>query len=151
MLVNTTTSVYANHAVSLTGGGSLAVWYGVGGLGVMGPTLGRWTPYASGAIGVARLNPSVQFTYNSGTIPGRTTAPSAGSDVTAALESAGYFKAPASSNARMVRVNGGIQLAIGSRMIADGQYRYSQLAADTVLASKAVSTNAIAFGLGVRF
>jgi opacity protein-like surface antigen len=151
MLVNTTTSLYDSHAISLTGGGSLGVWYGLGGVGVTGPTVSAWTPYIVGAIGVARLIPSLQFTYNSGTIPGKTTAPATGSDVTAALGTAGFFKAPPSSNSRMATLSAGVQRAFSSHLVADGQYRYSQIAANTDLASKAVSTNAIAVGLGVRF
>jgi opacity protein-like surface antigen len=151
MLVGTTTSLYNTHAISLTGGGSLGVWYGLGGLGAVGPTLGRWTPYARGGIGIARLEPALHFTYHSGTIPGRTTAPATGADVTNALTSAGYFKAPSSSTERMVMVSGGVQLVLSPRVVADGQYRYWQIAADSVLTSKAINTSAITFGLGVRF
>jgi opacity protein-like surface antigen len=151
MLFNTTTSIYANHTIGLTGTGTLPVWYGLGGLGIAGPTWGQWTPYALGGVGVARLDPTLHFTYNSGTIPGQTTAPAAGSDVTAALTSAGYFKAPLSSTARTFTAGGGIQLAFARHWIADGAYRYLQIGADSALASKAFSTNTLAVGLGARF
>jgi opacity protein-like surface antigen len=150
ILLNTTTTVNTNHNINLTGGGQLAVWYGLGGVAVAGPTLGLWTPYALGGVGVARLNPSVKFTYNSGTIPGQT-SPAVGSDVTTALTAAGYFNPPSSGTARIVTVGGGVQLALGPRWIADGQYRYSQIAAADFLASKAFGSNAITLGLGVRF
>jgi opacity protein-like surface antigen len=151
LLVDTTTTVYANHLIGLTGTGSLAAWYGLGGAGVAGPTWGRWTPYLMGGIGMASLDPSLHFTYNSGTLPGQTTAPSAGTEVTDTLTSAGYLTPPPSSTARMVMVSGGVQLALSPRWIADGQYRYSQIAADSVLASKTIGINAITVGLGVRF
>ncbi|PYR70047.1 MAG: hypothetical protein DMF88_04045 [Acidobacteria bacterium] len=150
ILLNTVTTVNTNHGVNLTGGGSLAVWSGVGGVGVTGPTLGLWTPYALGGVGVARLDPSLKFTYNSGTIPGQAT-PTVGSDVTAALTKAGYFTPPSSGMARIITVGGGLQLALGPRWIADGQYRYSQIAAADFLTSKALGSNAITLGLGVRF
>ena len=53
----------------------------------------RLSPYVLGGVGFARLSPTAQFLYSSGTLPDGSTA-SAGDDVTSQIVSAGDFTAP---------------------------------------------------------
>jgi opacity protein-like surface antigen len=149
-LVNTTTSLFAGHNYVVTGTGSTRVWYGLGGLRIAGPAWGKVTLYALGGAGVARLNPVTHFTYTSGTLTGVTT-PAAGTDVTASLTSAGYFKAPLTSSALMLTAGGGLQLAVGSQGVLDARYRYQRIAADSTLSPGALGANTLSIGFGVRF
>jgi hypothetical protein len=97
----TTAALAANQGLGVIGGGSLAAWYGVGGLRVEVPTHTRIWPYVLGGIGVARLNPAAQFTFSSGIMPDGS-MPVVGADVTTAIISAGAFTVPPSSTAFMV-------------------------------------------------
>ena len=102
LLVATTNTIYNVHGISTTGTGTMPVWYGEGGLSLNGPTLGLWTPYVMGEYGIARLNPTIELQYKSGTIPGQTTAPpTVGSDQTSLFEKLGYFRAPGTSTTQM--------------------------------------------------
>ena len=152
LLLSTTNTIYNVHAISTTGTGKLPVWHGEGGLSLNGPTWGLWTPYVIGEYGIARMNPTVTLTYNSGTIPGQTTAPPAAkSDQTALFEKLGYLAAPKASVSQMYAVAGGLRLAIAKRAIATGEWRYSRFGKNTSLSTGAFSTNELAFGLGLRF
>ena len=151
LLLNMTTSLYADHAISTTGTGTLRALYGLGGLSIAGPTLGQFTPYVLGGVGVARLSPTVHFTYHSGTIPGQAAAPAADADVTATLTSANLFTAPPTSSPLMFMAGGGLRLALALHSLLDAEYRYSRIAADAALTAPAESTNAITFGFGYRF
>ena len=152
LLVATTNTIYNVHAISTTGTGKMPVWYGEGGLSLNGPTLGLWTPYVMGEYGIARVNPTVVLKYNSGTIPGQTTAPpAAGSDQTSLFEKLGYFKAPGTSTTQMYSAGGGLRLAIAKKAIATGEYRYSRFNAPSALGTGAFSTNELLFTFGVRF
>ena len=64
-----TAALSANQGLSVTGGGSLPAWYTTGGVRVEVPAGHRILPYVLGSVGVARLNPSAQFTFSSGTLP----------------------------------------------------------------------------------
>jgi len=152
LLVSTTNTIYNVHAISTTGTGKLPVWFGEGGLSLNGPTWGLWTPYVMGEYGIAHLSPTVKLTYNSGTIPGQTTAPpSAGSDQTSLFEKLGYLRAPGTSVTQMFSAAGGLRLAIAKRAIATGEWRYSRFNAVSSLETGAFSSNELAFGLGLRF
>src|SRR4051794_24841008 len=75
-----TAALSASQGLSVTGGGSLPAWYTTGGVRVEVPAGHRILPYVLGSVGVARLNPSAQFTFSGGTLPDRST-PEVGSDV----------------------------------------------------------------------
>jgi opacity protein-like surface antigen len=152
LLVNVTNSIYNTHTIGTTGTGKLPVWHGEGGLSINGPTWGLWTPYVLGEYGIARMSPTVKITYNSGIVPGQTTAPPAtGSDQTSLFEKLGYLRVPGASVTQMFAAAGGVRLAIAKRGIATGEWRYSRFAADSTLSTGAFSTNELAFGLGLRF
>jgi len=146
----TTSALATNQGLSVVGGGTLPATYVTGGLRVEVPTKSRVLPYVLGTLGVARLNPTAQFTFSSGTLPDGTT-PAAGTDVTAAITSAGAFTAPPASSAFMFVLGGGVQVPVAPHWVVDAGYRYSRLAADTTLSSTALNTNGMAFGVGYRF
>jgi opacity protein-like surface antigen len=150
ILVNTTNTIYADHLVSLTGGGSLRTLYGLGGAGIMGPALGQFIPYVIGGIGIARFNPTTHFTYNSGTIPGLA-SPAAGTDVTAALTAARFYNAPGTSTASVLMGAGGLQLALKTHLVLDGRYSYMRVGSDSALSATSYATNMLTFGVGARF
>jgi opacity protein-like surface antigen len=91
------------------------------------PMQGRVSPYVLGGLGVARLSPTAQFTYSSGTLPDGST-PAAGADVTDRLVTAGYFTAPAASNAFMFTLGGGVDVPVARHWAVDVGYRFSRFA-----------------------
>ena len=103
-------------------------------------------PYVSGGIGYARLTPSAEFTYQTGatTFAGGTATP--GEDATTDVESNGYFTVPASSNALMMSVGGGVKIPIGARVIGDVGYSVAHIASDTP-----VTPHGLLFGIAYRF
>ena len=107
-------------------------------------------PYALGGVGVARLNPTAQFTFSSGIMPDGST-PLVGTDVTTAIISAGSFTAPPSSSALMLTFGGGVQVPVAPHWVVDAGYRYSHIAADTTLSASPLTTNGMTFGFGYRF
>lgn len=146
----TTATVAANQGLGVTGGGSLDAWYGQGGLRVEIPTRSRVMPYGLGELGRARLNPSPQFFFSSGTLPDGTT-PDVGAEVTTALASAGSFALPPASTATMMTVGGGVQVRTARSWVADVGYRYSRIAADSTLSASSLNANGMTFGFGYRF
>ena len=64
-----TAALSASQGLSVTGAGSLPAWYTTGGVRVEVPAGHRILPYVLGSVGVARLNPSAQFAFSSGTLP----------------------------------------------------------------------------------
>jgi opacity protein-like surface antigen len=145
-----TTTTLSNQGLSVTGGGTLPAWYGVGGLRAEIPAGAHVIPYVLGGLGVARLNPTAQFTYASGTMPDGS-IPAVGTNVTSTLVSTGSYVAPAASSAFMLMLGGGVQIPVVPRWAADVGYRYSHIAADSTLSASPLNTNAITFGVGYRF
>jgi len=114
------------------------------------PTRSRVLPYVLGGIGMARLSPTTQFVFSSGTMPDGST-PDVGADVTTAIVSAGVFTAPEASSAFMVTAGAGVQVPVAHHWVADVAYRYSRIAADTTLSASPLNTNGMTFGVGYRF
>jgi len=149
-LATTTSALAANQGLNVIGGGSLPATYFTGGLRVEIPTNSRVMPYVLGTMGVARLSPTAQFTFSSGTLPDGTT-PAAGTDVTSALTSSGSFTDPPASSAFMFTFGGGAQVLVAPHWVVDAGYRYSRIAADTTLSASPLTTNGMTFGFGYRF
>jgi opacity protein-like surface antigen len=145
-----TANLAANQGLVVTGSGTLPAWYGGAGLRVDGPLHFRVAPYVLGGLGVAHLNPSARFIFSSGILPDGST-PDVGSDVTAAVTSAGAFTSPSASNALMLTLGGGVQAPMTRRWAVDAGYRYSRIAADSTLSASAVNVNGMTFGVGYRF
>ena len=145
-----TAGLSANQGLSVVAGGKLPASYGLGGLRLEVPTRSRVLPYVLGGIGVARLSPTTQFAFSSGTMPDGST-PDVGADVTTAIVSAGVFTAPRASNAFMFTAGAGVQIPVARRWVADAGYRYSRIADDTTLSASALNTNGMTFGVGYRF
>lgn len=148
--LDATTTTLNSEGLGVTGSGTLPAWYGVAGLRAEAAAGKHAVPYALGGIGTARLNPTPQFTFSSGTLPDGS-SPAVGTDVTSSLVSAGSIAAPASTNAFMFMLGGGVQIPVVSRWAADIGYRYSRIAADTTLSAAALNTNVMTFGIGYRF
>jgi len=110
------------------------------------PVTAGLSPYVFGGAGFARLTPSAQFTYASGTLLGATTTPTTGTDVTSQLVSLGDFTQPPASTAFMFAVGGGVEAPIAPHLVADVGYRVSRVAADTPL-----NAQSVIFGVGYRF
>src|SRR5262245_2338641 len=146
----TTTALAATQDLTVIGGGSLPATYVSGGLRVSVPTHSRILPYALGGIGVARLNPTAQFTFSSGILPDGS-IPATGADVTASIAASGVFTNPPASNALMYTVGGGVQVPVARHWLADAGYQYSRIAADTTLSASPLNTNGMTFGFGYRF
>ena len=146
----TTAALAANEGLTVIGGGSLPATYFSGGLRVEVPTNSRVMPYVLGGLGVARLNPTAQFTFSSGIMPDGST-PAVGTDVTTALTSAGGFTAPPASSAFMFTLGGGVQVPVAPHWVVDAGYRYSRIAADTTLSASPLNANGMTFGFGYRF
>jgi opacity protein-like surface antigen len=149
-LNTTTANLSATQGLTLIGGGTLPAMYFGGGLRVEIPTHSRVMPYVLGAAGIARLTPTAQFTFSSGTMPDGST-PAVGADVTMAILSTGNFTAPPASTAGMFTLGGGMQVLMAPHWVADLGYRYSRIAADTTLSASALTTNGLTFGVGFRF
>jgi opacity protein-like surface antigen len=146
----TTAALAANQGLSVLGGGSMPASYVTGGLRVEVPTRSRVLPYVLGGVGVARLNPTAQFTFSSGIMPDGST-PVVGTDVTPILTSAGSFTAPPASSAFMFSLGGGVQVPVAPHWVVDAAYRYSRIAADSTLSASPLTTNGMTFGIGYRF
>jgi len=144
--VDTTTSVLAaGRGLNVLGTARVPAWYSVGGLRYEVPARGRVSPYVLGGIGAARLSPTAQFTFSSGTLPDGTT-PTVGDDVTSQLVAAGDFTAPPPTTAFMVTLGGGVEIPVARRWAIDAGYRFSRVAADTPLNAQGAT-----FGFGYRF
>ena len=127
--LNATTTALSNQGLSVTSGGTLPAWYGVGGLRAEMPAGAHLVPYVLGGLGAARLNPSAQFSYTSGAMPDGST-PAVGADVTSSLVATGSYLAPPASTAFMFMLGGGAQIPLVPHWAADVGYRYSRIAAD---------------------
>ena len=133
--VTSTDSALSGDGVTITGTARVPAWYGMGGVRWVVPVqTPRLSPYVFGGAGFARLTPTAQFIYNGGgTLPGSTTVPVMGDDVTSQLVSLGDFSQPAASTAFMFAVGGGVEAPIAPHLVADVGYRVSRVAADTRL------------------
>jgi opacity protein-like surface antigen len=146
----TTTALAANQGLAVIGGGRLPASYFGGGLRVEVPTNSRVMPYVLGGVGVARLNPTPQFTFSSGVMPDGS-SPAVGDDVTAAITSTGIFTPPPASSAFMFTLGGGVQVPVAPHWVLDAGYRYSHIASDTTLSASPINANGMTFGFGYRF
>jgi opacity protein-like surface antigen len=146
----TTTALAGNQGLDVVGGGSLPATYYAGGLRFEVPTHSRVLPYVLAGVGVARLNPTAQFTFSSGVMADGST-PTPGTDVTSALISAGSFTAPQSSTEPMFTFGGGAQVAVAPHWVIDTAYRYSRITADSTLNASPLIANGMTFGFGYRF
>jgi opacity protein-like surface antigen len=146
------TAALADQGLVVTAGGSLPAWYGIGGLRAEIATGARVLPYVVGGVGAARLSPTPQFTFMSGTMPDGS-QPAVGLDITSTLISSGTYTAPPANTEFMLMLGGGVQVPLVTRWVADVGYRYSRIAADTALntTATALNTNVLTFGVGYRF
>lgn len=144
------TNALSEQGLGVTGGGTLPAWYGVGGLRAEFPASAHALPYVLGGLGAARLTPTAQFTFASGTMPDGLT-PDVGTDVTSSLIALGSYTAPPASNALMFMLGGGVAIPTMSHWAVDLGYRYSRIAADSTLTAAPLNTNAMTFGVGYRF
>jgi opacity protein-like surface antigen len=119
--------------------------YSMGGVRIQLANHSAITPYVFGGVGVARLSPSVRFTYNSGTtLSGNSAA--AGDDITSDVLSSGVFTQPASTTGLMLRAGGGVQIPLGKHLLGDIGYSRSRISTDTP-----IHTQDLTFGLGFKF
>ena len=144
--VDNTDATLAAGGLTVNGIARVPAWYSMGGLRYSTPMIARLSPYVFGGVGVARLTPTAQFVYSSGTLLGAATTPASGDDVTAQLVSLGDFTQPPASNAFMFAVGGGVEAPIAPHLVADIGYRVSRVSADTP-----VSAQSVTFGVGYRF
>ena len=142
---STTATLSGSTGLNVIGTARVPAWYSVGGLRFEVPTHSRVSPYALGGIGFARLTPTAQFTYSSGTLPDGST-PSVGDDVTTQLVTAGDFTTPAATNAFMFTLGGGVEVPVARHWAIDAGYRFSRVATDTP-----VNAQGATFGFGYRF
>jgi opacity protein-like surface antigen len=149
-LNNTVTALQTNQGVSVTGSGTLPAVYSIGGVRLEVPVSNLFLPYVLGGAGIARLNPTQQFSFVSGTMPDGS-SPSVGDNVTPGLMSSGALTTLSPSTAFMYTLGGGVQVPIASRWVVDAAYRYSRIAADTTLSAAPLNTNGMTFGIGYRF
>jgi opacity protein-like surface antigen len=140
----------SGEGIGVTPGGKLPAWYGVGGLRAEIPASKRVFPYLLGGLGAARLTPSPQLSFLSGTLPDGS-VPDVGADVTATLVANGSFSSPPPSTALMLMFGGGAQVPLASHWAVDVGYRYSRIAADSTLSATRLNTNLMTFGFGYRF
>jgi opacity protein-like surface antigen len=144
--VNSTTALLsAGQGINVLGTGRTPAWYSVGGLRYELPIQPRLAPYVLGGVGFARLMPTGQFTYSSGTFPDGS-IPAVGADVTSQLVTAGDFAAPPAENAFMFTLGGGIDIPVARHWAIDAGYRFSRVEANTPLNAQGAT-----FGLGYRF
>jgi opacity protein-like surface antigen len=144
------TTQLSGEGLGITGGGTLPAWYGIGGVRAEIPANRHALPYVLGGLGGARLNPSTQLMFSSGTMPDGS-VPAVGTDVTTVLVSAGSFTTPPASTAFMFMLGGGVQVPLVPHWAVDVGYRYSRILADTTLSTSPLNTNAMTFGFGYRF
>jgi opacity protein-like surface antigen len=148
--LSTATTSLSTQGIGVTGTGKLPARYFVGGLRAEIPASRFVVPYLLGGGGVARLAPTTQFAFAGGVLPDGS-SPDIGTDVTSTLTSSGAVTMLSNTSAAMVMFGGGVQLPIASRWAADVGYRVSRIAADTSLASDALNTQTLTFGVGYRF
>jgi opacity protein-like surface antigen len=142
--VDATDAALSATGLTVTGTGRVPALQVLGGVRYTIATRSTIAPYVLGAAGLARLSPTAQFIYGSGTLPGST--PISGDDVTSQLVTLGDFTQPAATNAFMFSVGGGVQVPVAPRVSVDVGYRLSRIDADTPL-----NAHSIVAGIGYRF
>ena len=142
--VDTTDVMLSANGISVTGTARVPALQALAGLRYAIPTGKGFEPYVLGGIGLARLSPTAQFTYTSGTLTGFT--PTAGQDVTSQLVSLGDYTQPAASTAFMFTLGGGVDVPVAPYLVVDVGYRVSRISADTP-----VNASSIVAGFGYRF
>jgi len=148
--LDATTAALSNEGIGVSVTGALPAWYGVGGLRAEVPANAHALPYVLGGLGAARLNPTAQLAYATGTLPDGST-PSVGTDITATLMTSGTYTAPTASTALMLMLGGGVQVPLVPHWAIDVGYRFSRIAADSTLSTSPLNTNVMSFGVGYRF
>jgi opacity protein-like surface antigen len=142
----TTAILAAGQGLNVTGTARVPAWYSVGGLRYEVPIHSRLlSPYVLGGLGVARLNPTAQFTFVSGPMPDGSTQ-AAGADVTSQILTAGDFTAPPATTALMFTLGGGAEIPVARHWAIDAGYRFSRIAATTPLNARGATV-----GFGYRF
>jgi hypothetical protein len=129
---------------SVLGSAKTPAWYSAGGLRFAAPT-GVVRPYATTAIGFARVSSTAKFTYQSGTTLSGADA-TVGQDATSDVVSNGYFTTPIATTDFLIRFGGGVQIPLAKTVAADVSYNVSRIWAATP-----VTTNGLNFGVVVRF
>ena len=143
-VVDVTDALLSADGIAVTGTARVPAWYSVGGVRYSMPTGRSVTPYVLGGAGFARLTPSAQFIYSSGTLG--TTTPSIGDDVTSTLVTMGEFTQPAPSTAFMFTAGGGVEVPVAPHVNVDVGYRMSRINADTPL-----TAHSFIAGVGYKF
>jgi opacity protein-like surface antigen len=143
--IDATDATLSASGIAVTGSGRVPAWQTLGGVRYLIPMRSGITPYVLGGAGFARLSPTAQFIYSSGTLPDGTT-PASGDDVTSQIALLGDFTQPAATSAFMFTVGGGVQVPVAPRVSVDVGYRVSRISADTP-----VNAQSIVAGVGYRF
>ena len=98
-----------------------------------------------GGVGFARMSPTAEFSYASGSLPDGST-PSVGDDVTNQIVTAGDFTLPSATTSFMYTLGGGVDIPVAGKWVVDAGYRFSRINSDTP-----VNVNGVNFGVGYRF
>lgn len=142
--VDATDALLSTNGILVTGTSRVPAWFSVGGMRYAMPTGHGIEPYLLGGAGLARLTPSGQFIYSSGTLG--TTTPSSGEDVTSTLVTMGDFTQPAASTSFMFTAGAGVEVPVAPHVNVDVGYRLSRIDADTPL-----TAHSFVAGIGYRF
>jgi opacity protein-like surface antigen len=143
--VDTTVSTLGAEGLSLTATARVPVWYGLGGIRYQIPAASHFYPYVTGGVGFARVTPTAEFIYSSGTLPDGST-PLAGDDVTSRVETAGDFVIPAATTSFMFQLGGGVSVPLAQHWSVDAGYRFSRVETDTPF-----HTQGATFGFSYHF
>jgi opacity protein-like surface antigen len=133
-----------NSGLTVTGTAQAPAWFTTGGVRYEIPLRKRIAPYVFTGIGFARMTPTAQFTYGSGTLLG--SSPNPGDDVTPQLLALGDYIQPPSENAFMFSAGAGINAPLAPHFGLDIGYRLSHMAFDQPITAQSVT-----FGIGYRF
>jgi opacity protein-like surface antigen len=142
---NATALLADTQGVTVLSTARVPAWYSLGGVRYELPIQHRLSPYVLGGIGFARLTPTAQFTYSSGT-PADGSTPVFGEDLTNQLVSSGLYTAPSATTAFMFTLGGGLEIPVTDHWAVDAGYRFSRVSAATPLNAQGPT-----FGLGYRF
>lgn len=143
--VDAATEQLSTQGLAAVGTGRVPANYLLGGLRYELANMHGFVPYALGGIGFAHLSPTATFTYTSGPMPDGST-PTLAQDITSQVETSGAYVAPATSDAFMYSLGGGVQIPVFGALSADVGYRFSRISADVP-----VNAQGITFGIGYKF
>jgi opacity protein-like surface antigen len=145
--VNQTVAAASALDLSLTPVTTVPAWYGMGGVRVEAPVTRRLTPYVTGALGLARVSPTVAFDYMSGSGDGNLSqVPTAGADITSQVVSLGLFAPPTAERDAILGLGGGVSVGVARRVSVDLGYRYSR-----IFGNSPINVSGAVFGLGYHF